>query len=55
MSTQPATATILGQEVEGTIVDELSEGDLGTGPRQIYVLEADGCTYRVDAADVDYR
>lgn len=52
MSTEPVTAEILGQTVEGTVLDRLPKPDITHGPREIVVVAVGESTYRVEESDV---
>ena len=51
MSVQRVQAEVLGETVEGTVVERIPTPDFGTGPAARLVLDVDGSRYRVDESD----
>lgn len=40
-------ATILGQRVQGQLVEERHDADIATGPQRDFVVDVDGAHFRV--------
>lgn len=53
MSAEPVTCTVLGQTVEGTLLDErVPRPDIEHGPREFLVVEVGNSRYRIEEEDV---
>jgi len=53
MSTQQVSTEIMGHPVSGTVVDERTESNIRTGPRDILVIDVGSGRYVVPADDVE--
>lgn len=53
MSTQSIQAEVLGETVTAQVLAVESTASYGQGPRDQYLIDVGGSTYRVDEAQVD--